>query len=424
MRLVASPSTEALSRAQQGEMPVLLYGRTDASDAVSIGAAVKETLERKELCPPQRAWDLLSVALSVIAADNAVRKKQSPDGWTRVLDLSIAVHDVDFWTAEVELLTRLLCFLTGDIWSISIAEGGYRHDPLATRKIQDGDCVSLLSGGLDSFTGAVDLASNNCNPLLVSQVVHGDADKQRVFAEILHGGLPHLQLNHNVCVPGTGDTNQRARSIIFLAYGILAATALQRYRDGDSITLYACENGFISINPPLTDLRIGSLSTRTTHPTYLGLFQTLLDRCGLRVVIENPYQFKTKGGMLRECKDQSMLAAQAFNTTSCGKFIRAHQHCGRCLPCLVRRAAFMEWGQQDLTAYTYEDLGRDHAKYANFDDVRAAAMAIKTVEEIGVDEWVGPQLCSPFISSPDQYLNLIELGVCELGIFLQEMGVK
>ena len=29
------------------------------------------------------------------------------------------------------------------------------------------------------------------------------------------------------------------------------ATALARYHEGKDVTLYVCENGFISINPPL-----------------------------------------------------------------------------------------------------------------------------------------------------------------------------
>ena len=45
------------------------------------------------------------------------------------------------------------------------------------------------------------------------------------------------------------------------------AEALSCWND---VTLYMCENGFISINPPLTDARLGSLSTRTTHPVYLS----------------------------------------------------------------------------------------------------------------------------------------------------------
>ena len=48
------------------------------------------------------------------------------------------------------------------------------------------------------------------------------------------------------------------------------------------------ENGFISINVPLTFARSGSSSTRTTHPYYFKLFQELLLNLGLNIEIFNP----------------------------------------------------------------------------------------------------------------------------------------
>ena len=91
------------------------------------------------------------------------------------------------------------------------------------------------------------------------------------------------------------------------------------------IILFVCENGFISVNPPLTNTRLGSLSTRTAHPVFLKLFQRLLDAADLRVHIENPYRFKTKGEMLKECSDQEFLKKNAHITTSCGRFGRMYK---------------------------------------------------------------------------------------------------
>ena len=164
---------------------------------------------------------------------------------------------------------------------------------------------------------------------------------QSYFASKLGNGLSHLQLNHNVKCPGAKERSQRARSLIFLAYGVLVASALRRHKDGKVIDLYVCENGFISINPALTGSRLGSLSTRTTHPVFISVYQELLDIAGLAVKVRNPYQFKTKGEMLAGCQDQPFLAKFAAESTSCGRFARnGFVHCGRCLPCLIRRAAF------------------------------------------------------------------------------------
>ncbi len=100
----------------------------------------------------------------------------------------------------------------------------------------------------------------------------------------------------------------------------------------------------------------------------------------------NPYQFKTKGEMLIECADQDLLKAHAHISTSCGRFMRnGYRHCGRCVPCLIRRASFHAWGQPDRTDYVYADLAHDHLDYARSDDVRSAAMALADVRDSGLD---------------------------------------
>ena len=66
-----------------------------------------------------------------------------------------------------------------------------------------------------------------------------------------------------------------------------------------------------------------------------------------------------KGEMLRDCSDQPLLSSLAGESTSCGRFQRyGYRHCGRCVPCQVRRAAFLKWGTADSTDYVYSDLGR------------------------------------------------------------------
>ena len=252
-----------------------------------------------------RAWDLLSIALSVTTADVAALRDSSPDGWTREFELDIAVADSAFWNEQAVALSEALAFLTTDRWRLRFHKGGFLPAPPSRPILPTGDCVMLLSGGLDTLVGAINLNAAGRRPLAVSQVVRGDAQKQADFAARTGGGLDHLPLNHNAFSPGVPEPSQRARSLAFITFGVLAATALKRYHDGDNVTLYVCENGFIAVNPPLTGARLGSLSTRTAHPEYLGRLQQLLNAAGLRVVIENPYAAKTKGEMLRECVDQA-----------------------------------------------------------------------------------------------------------------------
>ena len=54
----------------------------------------------------------------------------------------------------------------------------------------------------------------------------------------------------------------------------------------------------MSVNAPLPPRRIGSLSTRTADPYFLGLLQDVLESAGLPARICNPYRFRTKGEMI------------------------------------------------------------------------------------------------------------------------------
>jgi 7-cyano-7-deazaguanine synthase in queuosine biosynthesis len=425
MRLTCAPLDYDFGKPRPGELQVILYGYADRNSRGKVGANIREIAARKKLKPASRAWDFLSTALAVIAADTGVSRSQSPDGWTRTLDLRIAVADPGFWDSHKSLLKSALCFLTTDIWELTFLEGGVYPTPPKIPSMPNEDCVSLLSGGLDSLIGALDLtARDGKRPYLVSQVSQGDKEKQAYFASKIAGGLSHLQLNHVARLPTQNERSQRARSIIFLAYGVLMATALKGYHQGEVVPLYVCENGFISINPPLTAGRLGSLSTRTTHPVFLGLIQQLLDAAGLRIKIENPYQLMTKGEMLLQSADQGFLQKYAHQTTSCGRYARnAYTHCGRCVPCLIRRAAFKRWNRKDKTGYVYDDLSKNDADHARFDDVRAAGMAVATTKAEGLDAWIGSSLTSSFISDPSSYKATLERGLKELERFLRSQGV-
>ncbi|GIK64316.1 MAG: hypothetical protein BroJett018_21100 [Chloroflexota bacterium] len=425
MKLVCAPLGTDFKRMEKSDLQVVLYGRPDNSNRGFVGASIKEVIHQSRLRPDMRAWDLLSIALSVVATDLGVRREASPDGWTRELELSVAVKDAAFWNSQKELLEQQLRFLTTDLWHCSFIDGGFSPDSPSDPVMPVEDCISLLSGGLDSFVGTLDLVARaNRKPYLVSQVALGDKNTQKDFAAKLGEGLQHLQLNHNVHFPIRNEPSQRARSFVFLAYGVLLATALKSYYEGEDVILYICENGFISINPPLTDGRLGSLSTRTTHPVFLQQFQKLLDTGGIRVKIENPYQFRTKGEMLIECVDQEVLYRNVHLATSCGRYARnRYRHCGRCIPCLVRRAAILAWGRNDQTDYVFDDLSWDDAHHARFDDVRSVAMAIAEVASEGFDSWIGISLNSTLSGDVTPYRQTVERGLRELQSFFEAMRI-
>ncbi|HLV88258.1 MAG TPA: Qat anti-phage system QueC-like protein QatC [Candidatus Sulfotelmatobacter sp.] len=425
MKLVCAPKNYGFPDPKE-ILGVVLYDSANSDHRGSVGAAVKEQILKDKLAPAARAWDLLSLALSVTGADLAGHRSQSPDGWTREFDLEVATIDPNFWNGQVELINRLLSFLTTDRWRLHFVEGGLQpaQDRYVVRPNEDQ--VILLSGGLDSLVGYIDLISSGSRPLAVSQIVKGDAENQRHFAQEIGTGLRHFQINHNAYVPDPENPpSQRARSFLFVAYGVLIATTLERYHGGHEVTLYVCQNGFISINPPLTGSRLGSLSTRTTHPEFLAFIEELLDSAGLHVRIENPYQVQTKGEILLGCKNQRLIRTHAVPSVSCGRFKRyGYTHCGRCVPCLVRRAAFRKWGVKDDTQYVYEDLGRDDKDHAGFDDVRSVAMAILEVRSRGIQDWIGTSLNTATLGDVAALEAMVRRGLSELESLMNVYGVK
>lgn len=424
MKLVCGPDTFDLPEADDA-LRVILYSQPKLKGQASAGSAARITIRKRKLDPAPRAWDLLSIALSVVTADFAGRRDRSPDGWTRDFELDIAVADPAFWNTQAGALSDALAFLTTDRWRLRFYAGGFLP-PTPQKRVQpEEDCVVLLSGGLDSLVGVIDLAAAGNRPFAVSQRVRGDAKKQIEFAARVGGGLNHLQLNHNAGVPTTAEDSQRTRSLIFATFAVLAATTLKRYADGETIPLYLCENGFIALNPPLTGGRIGSLSTRTAHPEFLARLQAVLVAADLRVSIVNPYAARTKGEMLAECRDQSLLRSEAATSTSCGRFLHfSYRHCGRCVPCQVRRAAFLAWGQPDTTTYVFEALGKKNAKHAGFDDVRSVAMALAAVATDGLDSWLGGALASPHVSDRAVLRDMIRRGLDELKALHTAYGVQ
>ncbi|GGJ88643.1 Qat anti-phage system QueC-like protein QatC [Pseudomonas matsuisoli] len=421
MKFVCGPAGFQVPAIDQA-MPVVIYGQAEKGQ-VSVGGYTRHLLEKAHLDISPQAWDFLTIALSVVAADFTDLRAKSADGWTRTLELHVAVQDPVFWNSQSRALEAALGFLTTDVWTFVFHSGGYGPPAQLQALHPQEESVALLSGGMDSLIGAIDLVTEKVKPYAVSQIVRGDGQKQHDFAQSL--GLSRIGLNHVAKSPGSQEPSQRARSIVFLAFGLAVATSLDRYHQGGRVPLYICENGFIAINPPLTVTRLGSLSTRTAHPEYLGRLQQIFDAASINVQIRNPYALATKGEMMVDCKNQDLLKQHAVMSTSCGRFQRfGYKHCGRCVPCQVRRASFIRWGElKDSTEYVYDDLSINSPKYGRFEDVRSVGMAVESVAQDGFDQWLGHSLFSSFITDRPGYQRMLAQGLDELATLHASYGL-
>ena len=389
----------------------------------TVGHAIEAHLRRAHLDIHPQARDLLAIALAVITADQGTLRSASSDGWTRDIHLHVGVQDADIWSAASRCLSAALQFLTTDRWTFSFSHAEYADLPGG--KMIAADSVALLSGGLDSLVGVHRLMKTGAEPILVSHTVRGDKAKQSAFAHALAPRQTHIQLGHNAVTPGSSELSQRSRSLEFIALGVLFASAKPPQNDGSNTPFWLCENGFIAINPPLTSSRLGSLSTRTAHPTYLSLLNQLLVQVGLPIEIRNPHRLDTKGEMLRSVASDPSMKAMAIESTSCGRFLRnGYKHCGRCIPCQVRRGAFVSAGITDTTGYIYENLGIRDGHHALWKDVRAVGLAIATASGRSVQRWAHPALSGLPASEQSDLVEVVSRGLSELAQLHTVYGVS
>lgn len=341
-----------------------------------LGQALDQ-LRELGLRPSETSIDLALLAAVITAADTRIsRATEAQDAWTREIDLHIPVQNPDLWTGLAPLAVTALNFLTGDRWTLHfrprIAGLAELATPPDRLRMANPTSVCLFSGGLDSFIGAIDLLASEEEPILVShywdsnstgkyQTYCAEALKRRfALADIAHirarVGFPR-----NTVEEVSAEDTLRGRSFLFFSLAAMVADAV-----GGDMVIHVPENGLISLNVPLDPLRLGALSTRTTHPFYMARFCDLLRGLGLKVCLHNRYAHQTKGQMAKGCADLAFLRREAKNTMSCSSpgsrrydpdpSQRDPKHCGRCVPCLIRRAAILEaWGVDD-TRYRIPDL--------------------------------------------------------------------
>ena len=111
------------------------------------------------------------------------------------------------------------------------------------------------------------------------------------------------------------------------------------------------ENGTIALNVPLTPSRRGSCSTRTAHPQFVDLFNHGIRILGIQNLVINPLQYKSKGDVVANCSNMELLKSIFSLSVSCAKYNRrgswartTAKQCGRCMPCIYRRAALNKIG--------------------------------------------------------------------------------
>lgn len=405
-----------------------------------ISNALKK-LNEKDIYPTEDGIDILIFAGLVYLSDTRIsRSRNSEDSWTREISIEIPVYNLEKWLALSDLFKRMLDFLTGDKWSISFIK---RNEELSGKSESENptpefEAVTLFSGGMDSLIGAINHLEKHKKIALISHA--GDTYTKNVQRKLLsqfnekYIGLNPLYLDlwmvfeKNLIPSGGSENTTRSRSFLFIALGIFAISGMK-----DVSTLEVPENGLIALNVPLDELRIGSHSTRTTHPFYLESWNQILKGLEFELTVQNPYWNKTKGEMADQCLNKDFLLQVVQNSTSCSSPHKARwsgaalQHCGYCVPCIIRRAAMsMAFGEEeDITPYTVSSVSEivaNHAKGMGV-QLRSFQVAINKIKK-------QPELAKILIhksgplSSDTNYLldlsNVYKRGLLEVDAFIEK----
>ena len=322
-----------------------------------------------EGCPvPETVSELFTFSAAVYCLDKVVPRELFQDAWTRHFEVSFPVSQAGWETPH---LTTALNFLTGDYWQLS--PQWQQPRPFSHHASPVPDVVCLFSGGLDSLIGAIELLESGLVVRLVAHHETGIASSyQHLLCESLQAqyGKERVALSQLFLrpsppkedqyrpLPPAGESSTRARSLLFIAGGMTVAAAL-----GEDVPLLIPENGFIGLNVPLSTSRIGSLSTRTTHPHFIAEMQAVFSALSIRNPLVNPYRLLTKGEMLKRIAHLAHARELARKSISCAhpEALRwrkqAPGNCGYCYPCLIRRSSMHTVGWDYSGDYALDALG-------------------------------------------------------------------
>ena len=394
---------------------------TAAGETDTVKSAIGWWLPSLSPVPPQ-AIDLVRIAGGAYLVD---RLSGRPSSFTRRLHLTVEVADPEPWEGEaIDQLAQLLFWLTGDTWELQLVQDPTTPNAPVAQASDGADSVALLSGGLDSYLGALHLLSTlSESPLFVGH--YDTATAVRRAQNTVHSWLqeahtppPSYTQIEFTQVADKKESSSRSRSLFFVALG----TAVAASRGASK--LFVPENGFTSLNLPLHTNRAGALSTRSTHPETFYRINTLLQSLDLSLAVTNPFGAYTKGEEMRLVADGHPASGWdriAGLTVSCSKLDGARikggnstLNCGLCYACVTRRGAFIAAGVNDSTIYLSNELS-GNARLELLERRYSDRAAISYATTRGIDDGVIDAGTWPPDADLDEISDLARRGLAELG---------
>jgi hypothetical protein len=242
-----------------------------------------------QLEPRQLDW--LEILGHLFAVDLACERGLGDLDWSRSIQAWLPVRDPDYWTARRAAIEGIWTDLTDDEIEVRFEQA---DDPapaprMGSNPFPEHAGVALLSGGQDSFVGALELMSAGRHLLLLSHTASGATNSAQTAVERhlrgLDPGLVRMKLSarrrSEKIFPGA-ESSQRSRTFLFVGAACVVAAA------AGSRQVWLNENGIMALHLPLTPARLGSLSTHTASPPILERMRTLAsDVLGADLRLEN-----------------------------------------------------------------------------------------------------------------------------------------
>lgn len=345
--------------------------------------------------------DFLVIALAIFAIDKRFTRSKARDAWTREFNVSIPVLNQNKWQTLTNKIEKMLSFLSGDEWHIAFTATDVTVARVARGSSADGlDCISLFSGGLDSFCGAIDLLEHGHTPLFIGNEEYPklEARQQELIAALKNSYQQGFDIRtftskvqaariNNTDFVGIENTT-RTRSLLFLAAAIAFAGLI-----GNEISVHIPENGFIGLNMPLTPSRMGSCSTRTTHPWFLNELNLVLATVGITNKVINPFKKLSKTKVVEMAENTDAFKNKFARTISCShpannRWVGGEypKNCGYCYPCLIRKSSLAHIALTDSDyKYDFNTQLNEIKKGEKKNDLFAMLCAAATYKEKGVD---------------------------------------
>ena len=295
--------------------------------------------------------DLLNIFLEIYVADISFKRQSDHPRFLQIIAY-VDSKNCPIWRENTKLIEKLAGFVTegdGDKWQIDIEPVEYEFEAQQLSFIKTtADNISLLSGGLDSFCGAYRNEIKRKKTLYCGyKTSNVDTSAINNVANFLNNRIGNLGIRTYSRVNQKKFTyTQRTRSLLFFSLAVMTAV-----KEGIGI-VNINENGIMTLNPSFQSRG----TTKTTHPKTIYLYQTILKNVGIRVQLNHPFLFMTKGEMVnllsldykRHIKD----------TRSCSRSMHDPRYdtstkvsCGTCVPCLLRKISMAAY---DLEKYDNE----------------------------------------------------------------------